>query len=732
MRAAPSPQASGGARSARLSAGPRPREFLWRASAGAVILLRMKTPYALLALLVAPLAARSDEGMWTFNDFPAAKVEATYGFRTDDRWLEHVRLSSARLAQGCSGSFVSASGLVMTNHHCAHLCIEQLSTSQRDFVKTGFYAKASADEVKCPELEVNQLVGISDVTARMRKATDGLEGQRYNEAQRAVIARVEKECQTSDRLRCEVVTLYHGGRYDLYKYRRFQDVRLVFAPELAIAFFGGDPDNFEFPRYDLDLSFVRVYEDGKPARMEHFFRWSPAGAREDELTFVTGNPGGTSRQLTVAQLVYARDVQLPDTLFRLSELRGQLTEYRRRGPEQARHSNADLFYVENSVKALKGRLEALHDADFFASKVAAERDLTAQLGKDPQKAQRYVPAFDAIAKAQKDLKKIRKPLNFVERRQGFMGELYGYARALVRGGEERPKPSEQRLKEYRDSALPALTQTLFSAAPIFDEFEIFQLSFSLTKLREALGVDDPFVKKVLGKASPAEVAERLVKGTKLSDVAYRKKLWEGGKGAVEAAAKGDAMIELALRVDPDARAVRKSYEDGIESVLKRNDEIIAKARFEVQGTSTYPDATFTPRLSYGAVKGYEHDGKTVKPFTTLAGAFERDTGREPFALPKSWHDAKARLDLAMPFDFVTTNDIIGGNSGSPVVNKDAQIVGLIFDGNVHSLGGDYGFDPSVNRAIAVHSAGILEALSKVYAAERVVQEIRPAHGSGGR
>jgi hypothetical protein len=692
----------------------------------------MKTRHALLAILSLPLAAPADEGMWTFNDFPAAKVEAKYGFRADGRWLEHVRLSSARLAQGCSGSFVSASGLVMTNHHCAHQCIEQLSTPQRDFVKTGFYAKAPADEVRCPELEVNQLVAISDVTARMRQATDGLEGQRYNEAQRAAIAGIEKECQTSDRLRCEVVTLYHGGRYDLYKYHRFQDVRLVFAPEFAIAFFGGDPDNFEFPRYDLDLSFLRVYEDGRPARMEHFFRWSPVGAREDELTFVTGNPGGTSRQLTVAQLAYLRDVQLPDTLFRLSELRGQLTEYRRRGPEQARHSNADLFYVENSVKALKGRLQALQDAEFFASKVAAERDLAAQLGKDPQKAQRYAPAFEAIAKAEKDLGKIRKPLNFIERKQGFMGELYGHARALVRGGEERPKPSERRLKEFRESALPALTQNLFSAAPVFDELEVFQLTFSLTKLREALGVDDPFVKKILGKASPADVAERLVAGTKLKDVAYRKRLWDGGKAAVEAAARDDAMIELAIRVDPDARAVRTSYEDRIESVVKRSEEVLAKARFEVQGTSTYPDATFTPRLSYGAVKGWEQDGKAVKPFTTLAGAFDRDTGREPFALPRSWHDAKARLAPATPLDFVTTNDIIGGNSGSPVVNKDAQIVGLVFDGNIHSLGGDYGFDPSVNRAIAVHSAGILEALAKVYGADRVVQELRPSSGSGGR
>jgi hypothetical protein len=687
---------------------------------------------AALLALAAPLAASPDEGMWTFNDFPVAKVEARYGFRADGRWLDDVRLSSARLAQGCSGSFVSASGLVLTNHHCARRCIQELSRPQRDLVSAGFYARAPADEARCPDLEVNQLVGIADVTQRMRQATNGLEGQRYNEAQRAAIARIEKECQSSAALRCEVVTLYRGGRYDLYTYRRFQDVRLVFAPELAIAFFGGDPDNFEFPRYDLDVSFLRVYEDGKPAKMEHYFRWSPAGAREGDLTFVSGNPGGTSRQLTVAQLAYLRDVQLPETIFRLSELRGQLTEYRRRGPEEARHASADLFYVENSLKALKGRLEALHDPTFFAAKVAAEKDLVAELAKDPQRAARSVPAFDAIARAEGDLKKLRKPLNFIERRQGFSGDLYGFARTLVRAAEERPKPNETRLKEFRDSALPAVTQKLFSNAPVFAEFETFQLTFSLTKLREALGVDDPFVKKVLGKASPEEVAARLVAGTKLADVAYRNRLWEGGKAAVDAAAREDAMIALARLVDPDARAVRTRYEDAIEAVVKRGEEAIARARFEVQGTSTYPDATFTPRLSYGSVQGWEHDGKTVKPFTTFGGAFERDTGRDPFALPKSWLDAKPRLDLATPFDLVTTNDIIGGNSGSPLVDREARIVGLVFDGNIDSLGGDYGFDPAVNRAISVDSAGILEALAKVYGADRLVQELRPAQGSAAR
>ena len=690
----------------------------------------MKMPAAALILALLAPVARADEGMWTFDNFPAAKVEQQYGFKATQPWLDHVRLASARLAQGCSGSFVSERGLVMTNHHCAHSCIEQLSTSQRDFVKTGFYAKTAADEVKCPELEVNQLTRISDVTRRMNEATGGLTGADYIQAQRGEIAKIEKECQTSDRLRCEVVTLYQGGLYALYQYQRFQDVRLVFAPEFAIAFFGGDPDNFMFPRYDLDLSFVRVYQDGQPAKTRDFFPWSPAGAKEGDLTFVTGNPGGTSRQLTVAQLEYARDAQLPDALLRLAELRGQLTEYARRGPEQARHSSSDLFYVENSYKALRGRLEALQDKQFFASKVAAEQKLQADLAKDPAQAQRYLPAFAAIAAAQVELKQLRRPLNYMERGLAFSGDLFKYARALVRGGAERAKPNEQRLREYRESALPAVTQGLFSTAPVYDELQIFDLTFSLGKLRENLGPDDPFVKKVLGKASPADLAERLVKGTKLKDVAYRKRLWEGGAAAVAAAAKDDAMLELARRVDDDGRAVRKKYEDEIESVTKRNSELIAKARFATEGTSTYPDATFTPRLSYGAVKGYQENGRTVKPITSFAGAFERHTGREPFALPPSWLEAKPRLDLATPFDMATTNDIIGGNSGSPVIDRDAQIVGLVFDGNIQSLGGDYGFDASVNRAVSVHSAGIVEALSKIYRADRIVQELRPAAGSG--
>jgi hypothetical protein len=678
--------------------------------------------------------------MWTFNNFPSQKVKQQYGFEPNKEWLDHVQLSSVRLAQGCSASIVSPNGLVMTNHHCAHSCIEQLSTGKKDYVASGFYAKTDKEEVKCPVLEANQLIQITDVTARVNAATKGLPDKAYNDALKGISAKIEKECATGTEVRCDVVELYHGGLYNLYKYRRYQDVRLVFAPEFAIAFFGGDPDNFMFPRYDLDVSFVRIYENDRPARTEQYFKWSPEGAKEGDLAFVSGNPGGTSRLLTIAQLEFQRDVVLPANLLRLAELRGLLTEFQDRGPEQKRISNAMLFGVENSLKGLKGRHEALLEKKFFNSKIAAEQAFRSKISQDPAKQQLYGGAWDAVAKATAELKQIRKPLTLLEigtaltgfpyQGSAFISQLYGIAKVLVRAGEELPKPNEQRLKEYADSRMPAIKQRLFSTAPIYDEFEITTLTFSLTKLREVLGPDDPTVWKILGKQSPHEVATALISGTKLKDLKLRQALFEGGKKAVDAS--DDPMIAFVRKLNPDAREIRKKYEDQIESVEKKNEELIAKASFEVYGTSTYPDATFTARLSYGQVKGWDENGKYVKPITNMGGAFERNTGRDPFALPRSWLSAKGKLDLATPMNFCTTNDIIGGNSGSPVVNKSGQVVGLVFDGNIHSLGGEFGFDEALNRTVAVHSSAILEALGKIYGANRILDELRPQQGSGGK
>jgi hypothetical protein len=675
-------------------------------------------------LLLSVGVAQADEGLWTFDDFPRATVQATYGFEPSPEWLDHVRLASVRLAGGCSGSFVSPEGLVMTNHHCAHSCIEQLSTAEKDFVASGFYAKTGAAEAHCPEIEVNQLVGITDVTSRMSAATGNLSGAAFAEVQRAEMSRIENECAEGADVRCDVVTLYHGGHYDLYKYRRYQDVRLVFAPEFSIAFFGGDPDNFEFPRYDLDVAFLRVYDKGRPAKVEHYFKWSDAGAKKGDLTFVSGHPGSTSRLLTIAQLEDERDLELPDRLISQAELRGMLTEFQRRGPEQKRISNSMLFYVENSLKALRGRFDALTSRVAFAAKKAREADLRAQVAAREDLKGAYGDAWDQIARAQEEFRSIRVPFRYLEQGRAFRSKLFEQARTLVRAADELQKPNEKRLREFAASNLPAIEQDVDSTAPIHPELEIATLTFSLTKFREALGPDDPLVKKVLGTASPEDLAKALVQGSRLAEPKIRRALFDGGRAAVEAS--DDAMIRFARRIDGDARAVRSRYEDGIEPILIQGSERIARAQFALRGFADYPDATFTLRLSFGKVEGWKENGNTVEPITTMRGAFDRQTGRPPFDLPASWLKARERLALDTPFNLVTDNDIIGGNSGSPMIDRNARIVGLVFDGNIHSLGGDYWFEDATNRTVAVHSAALLEALDKIYEARRLVDELARA------
>jgi hypothetical protein len=698
----------------------------------------MKLRFFALSMLVLAAPAIADEGMWTFNNFPSADVKKKFAFEPTKEWLEQVRLASVRIAGGCSASLVSAEGLVMTNHHCARTCIENLSGLQKkDFNKDGFFAKTMADEPKCPAMEMNQLVEITDVTRRVQDATKNVGGDAFAETQKSEIAKIEQDCAKSDDLRCEVVTLHRGGRYDLYTYRRFQDVRLVMAPEDAIAFFGGDPDNFMFPRYDLDLTFLRIYgTDGKPLKNDTYFPWSTSGAKEGDLTFVSGNPGGTSRTLTVSQLEDDRDVRLPQRLFRLSEIRGLISEYQNRGPEQKRHSNDTLFGVENSFKALKGRHSALADAAFFGKLKANEVDFRTKVNANPKLKKDFGNLWNEIAALTKKGAAMRKEYTALE--GGPVSDLFTKARTLVRYAAESGKPNSERLKEFTDSRLPQLKAQMLSNAPIYKEFEIAKLTWSLTKIREDLSPDHPVVKKLLGSKSPAEVAKALIAGSKLDelvalakdaktgkplpDTSSRTALFNGGAAAIDASK--DPLIEFARSFDAEARAIRTKWEAEVEGPLKKQQEALAKARFAVYGQSIYPDATFTLRLSYGSVKGYVEDGREVMPLTTIAGAFTRNTGAEPFALPKTWLDAKAKLNMSTPFNMATTNDIIGGNSGSPMVNKDREVVGLIFDGNIQSLGGDYGFDETQNRAIAVHSAAILEALEKIYGAERIVEELR--------
>lgn len=672
--------------------------------------------FAALAACSFPVAAA--EGMWTLDNLPGADLKARYGFEPDARWVERVMKASVRLASGCSGSFVSADGLVLTNAHCVLDCVQELSSAGGDYVNAGFVARERKDELRCPAEELNRLEEIADVTDRIGKATAGRSGQAFIDARNAEKGRIESECVGEDAAarRCDVVELYSGGRYHLYRYRRFQDVRLVFSPEYRIGFFGGDPDNFNFPRYNLDMGLLRAYEDGRPVKVEHRFALRREGAQPGELTLVTGHPGRTQRQLTVAQLERLRDVDLINNLIYLSERRALLWQYGRAGEEAARQAQADLTFTENSLKVYRGQLGALLHPAVMDAKRAAEADLRASAegaGHDP---------WAAIARAQQAWRDIEAAYLLLEGRRGFFSQHFLMARHLIRAAEERARPSADRLPEYQDAALPRLQQTLFSQAPIYPDYEKTKLSWSLSKLREALGADDPLVKLVLGNESPEALAARLVDGTRLSDVAERQRLWDGGYEAV--AQSADPFIRLARALDTVSRELRKRYEAEVEAEEKRHAASIARLRFERFGTAVYPDATFTLRLSYGEVKGWEEKGRTIVPYTEIGGLFARATGFDPFALPESWLRARNVLSAKTPFNFVTTNDITGGNSGSPIINRKAEIVGLAFDGNIHSLGGSFAYDETLNRCVGVHSAAILEALDKVYTARALVRELK--------
>lgn len=665
----------------------------------------------LLVSLACASPALADEGMWTYDNFPSARVKQKYGFEPSQAWLDQVRLSSVEIDDDSSGSFVSPDGLVLTNHHCVRMCIERLSSARQDLITHGFSAKSQAEERQCPAMELDQLVEMTDVTGRLQEATRGLSGPAYADALKAGMAKLEHDCATRPEERCSVVSLYQGGRYSLYKYHRYTDVRLVFAPENAAVFFGGDPDNLEFPRYDLEIAFVRVYQDGKPAKTDHWFRWSPNGPREGELTFVSGMPGHTSRGLTLAQLEFQRDVELPRRMLYLAELRGLLTEFQHRGPEQKRVAASALFFVENELKVKRGRHAALLDKDFLAQKAAAERELRQKVDADPELKAKYGSAWDEVARAQEGLRRAHDAWRMLEGTSGpINSKLFSLARLLVRSAA--------------GESSPQLQARLLSPAPLSAELETARLAFALTKLREVLGPDHPAVKRVLGKESPETLAARVVRGTKLFDVKARRALLEGGRAAIDASA--DPMVRLAARLEPDTRAARRVYEDELGATVRQGNERIAQARFAVYGTGLYPDATATARLSYGVVKGYEQDGQQVPAFTTFGGAFARHTGEEPFALPDTWLRARERLRMEQPLNFVTTHDIIGGNSGSPIFNKDAQLVGVVFDSNIHSLGGEYGYDERRSRAIGVSGPAILEALDKVYGATRLLQELRSA------
>jgi Peptidase S46 len=684
----------------------------------------MRNSYRATALFIAAgLAAPAfaDEGMWTFDNFPAAKMQTRYGWAPDTAWLERVRLASIRLTVGCSASLVSPNGLVMTNHHCVRECVSDLADAKHDYIANGFYAANATDEKKCPAMEANQLVMITDVTKQIEADTAGKSDRAFHEAERAAKAKIESACGTEEDVRCQVVTLYEGGVYDLYKYKRYQDVRVVFAPEEDAAFFGGDPDNFTFPRYDLDSAFVRIYDAGKPLHTDNFMRFASKGVQQGDIAFTSGNPGSTERDDTLAQLEYQRDYGQPFVLNLFSELRGVLSEFATKGPEQARTSKTMLFSIENSLKAIKGRQLALVQGTLIADKARGEREFRRRVAADPNLAGKFGGAWEAVAAAQAHQRNISVRNALLERYPRWMSVLLGHAITLNRYAAEIGKPDGQRLEEYADANFPALRQDIVSPAPAHPELEKTMLTWWLTKLREYLGTSDPDARALLGKRSPEEIADSLVTDTKLGDAKLRAGLLEGGAGAINA--YHDPLIDFARALDAPARAVRADYENNVKAVVTKNAALIAKARFALDGKGTYPDATFTLRLSYGQVAGYQENGVTVAPTTNFAGAYAHATGRDPFKLPQSWIAAEKAVNPSAQLNFASTNDIIGGNSGSPVVGRGGEVIGLIFDGNIQSLGGDFGYDGTVNRAVAVDVTGIAEALKNIYHADRLVEEL---------
>jgi len=671
-------------------------------------------------LLVVPVSG--DEGLWTFDNPPVKLLKEKYGFDLTRAWLDHLRLASVRFMDGGSGSFVSADGLMITNHHVGLGCIENVSSAGKDYVQDGFYAPARSGEAACPGYEVNVLVAMEDVTARVLGAVAAeMPDAEAREARKAAIAAIENECSARTKLRCNVESFYQGGEYQLYQYRKYTDVRLVFAPERSMAFFGGDPDNFTFPRHDLDICLMRAYENGRPVKPESFLRWSPTGVADGDLVFVSGHPGSTSRLETMARLEYLRDQAWPFNLEAYKRRLAALRAYSALGAEQTRRALGQVFGYENSQKAVGGYHAALLDAKAMAAKAEDEKALRAKVAADPELARSTGDPWAAVARIQEKL----APRAMDVRLVGFGGsQLLGLAGQIVQYVAEVKKPNGRRYGEFVDANLDSLRNQLVSPAPIYADLEAATLADQFQLALDKLGPAHPFVRAVLAGKAPAEAAKAAVDGTTLANVAARQALLDGGEPAV--AASTDAMIELARRIDPMVREMRRFVEDEVEAPTTRAMEKVAQARWRVYGRTVPPDATFTLRLSYGTVKGFPAEGTVVAPFTTFYGLFDRSIshgGKEPWALAPRWKEKMPSVDGAVPLNFASTNDIIGGNSGSPVVDRAGNFVGIIFDGNIHSLAWDYYFSDERGRAVSVDARGIIEALRKVYGADGLVREL---------
>jgi hypothetical protein len=675
----------------------------------------------LLCLMPAPRPARADEGMWTFDNPPAEKLQKEYGFTPSHEWLDHVEHACVNFGGG-SGAFVSPDGLVITNHHVALNQLQKMSTAAHDYQHDGFFAKTHAEEMPCPDLELKVLWSTANVTAAVNAAIDPRAAVPAQNAQRkAALAKLEQEATQKSGLKTETVELYQGGEYWLYGYRTYKDVRLVCAPEEQIAFFGGDPDNFTFPRYNLDFAFFRVYENGQPLHPQDFISWSPDGSKEGDLVFVAGHPGRTNRRRTIAQYEYERDLERP-LRIRLQEQRvATLRAYAAQGPEAARQASTGLRGLENNLKRERGFLELLSDPAFIAEKRAAEQKLRARVAADPKLAASSGGAWDKIAAAQKVQRTRGRARQYHDLTR--MSRLLDIGNGLVRLTAELEKPNEQRFKEYRDANLPSQRFQLLSPAPIYPALEEAVIAARLETCLDSLGAQDAWVKAALDGKSPKDVAHELAQ-SQLGDVAGRKRLLEGGRAAVEAST--DPVIAFARRTDPAYRDERKWYEDNVESVEALEGTKIAKAVFALNGRDTYPDATGTLRLSYGKTAGYEELGTRVPWQTRFYGLYDRARSfgmKPPYDLPQRITGVEKTFDLTTPFDFVSTNDIIGGNSGSPVLDRDGRYVGLVFDGNIQSFAWEFGYTDRQARCVSVDSRAIIESLRHIYGMSTLADEI---------
>ncbi|MBN2199851.1 MAG: S46 family peptidase [Candidatus Aminicenantes bacterium] len=692
-----------------------------------------KTLLAFLAAAIVLLAASTgflsrpafaDEGMWTFDNPPLKILKEKYGFTPTQEWLDHIRLASVRFMDGGSGSFISSRGLILTNHHVAMGQLQKMSSAEKNYVADGFTAATTAEEIKCPDLEVNVLVSMEDVTARVKAAVaPGLSDAEALKARRAATAAIEKESLEKTGLRSNVVDLYHGGEYWLYRYKKYTDVRLVMAPERQAAYFGGDSDNFTYPRYDLDMAFFRAYENGEPVASSHYLKWNPRGLAEDDLVFVSGNPGSTDRLYTAAQLEYQRDAGYPLILKYIDRYLDMLRAYAQGGPEQQRRALGRIFGLENAKKALSGEYRGLMDEAVMAGHKKAEEEFRALVKSDPELEKAYGDGWETVARAVAlDARDAEKRFH----RQLTGSQLAGMAGTIVRYVAEVKKPDGDRLPGFHDSELEELRFNLLSPAPIYKDLEEWLLGSWMEWSLEVLGPEDPFMTLLLAGETPRDLAKKLIAGTRLEDVKFRKSLLDGGERAVRNCK--DPLIVLLRRLDPMLRDAETWRRENVESALTAGGEKIAQARFAVYGKKTYPDATFTLRLSYGMAAGYPMNGTRAPYMTTLYGLYDRALGfgeKGAYALPRRFWERKAALDLSTPVNFVSTCDIIGGNSGSPVVNRAGELVGLIFDGNIESLVGRFVYDDTANRAVSVHCAFMLEALRKLYDAAPLADEIMP-------